>query len=111
MASATVSPDGRWLFTVSQSGVAKLWDAQTGEFVKQVSEVMGPGPSFTHDGRWLISAGIRGYVIDTDTWEPVRPVNAIAVACAPDSRLMAELVEGGVRLVELTTGKEIAFLE
>jgi len=49
--------------------------------------------------------------MNTETWEAVRPIHAIAVACAPDSRLMAELIESGVRLVELTTGEEIAFLE
>src|SRR5262249_51923493 len=49
-----VSPDGKWVVTVTHGiGLAKIWDARDGSFVKPLAEFGASYPRFSPDSRWL----------------------------------------------------------
>jgi len=107
-----VSPDGQWVVTATHSpGDARLW-TRGGEFVRILME-RGAGwmlPVFSADGRWLALGGGGGRVFSTETWQPGPPVGEKGMF-APDARMIAVPLPAGIRLVEYTTGREIALLE
>jgi WD40 repeat protein len=88
-----------------------LWKAQTGEFVRELVSRGGYSPQFSPDGHWLVVSGNGGRTFSTASWSSIWTTDAITAAISPDNRLVAEMVEDGARLVEITSGKEIAFLE
>jgi eukaryotic-like serine/threonine-protein kinase len=107
-----VSPDGRWVVTVTFSyGLAKIWDARDGRLVKQLTDYGAGDTRFSADGRWLATNVDGGRLFAVGTWEPGPQVNP-SVVFAPDSRLMAQLpTDAVVHLNDRTTGREIARLE
>src|SRR5262249_55827298 len=113
IAFIAVDPFGRWVVTVNfVQGLAKVWDARDGRPVKQLTEygAVYP-PCFSPDGRWLLVNGDGGRLFAVGTWEPVPRLGRYG-AFAPDSRLMAvQPTTGLVRLVDRTTGGELARLE
>jgi hypothetical protein len=61
---AQFSPDGRWVVSASQDGLARIWDAATG-LPAADSFQLGQGvaaASFSPSGRRLLTAGIDGSV-------------------------------------------------
>jgi tetratricopeptide (TPR) repeat protein len=106
----TVSPDGRWVVTVANAGLAKVWDARNGRLVKKIAAWGAGRPRFSPDGRWLATAAQGGRLLAVGTWKPGRRL--LAHAFAPDGKLMAcEKTEGLIRLVHAVTGRELATLE
>ncbi len=131
-----VSNDGRWVATQSKSPdeaglLTKLWEADTGRLIVSfpVDEVIG-GIGFSPDSRWLYLRGKAGehrVEIATlvaqaggaapgplarppawrDEWKSKS--DRVAGAFSPDNRVRAYgTSEGGIRLVSLETGQEIA---
>jgi serine/threonine protein kinase/WD40 repeat protein/Tfp pilus assembly protein PilF len=108
----TVSPDGRWVVTVTLSPqVTKIWDARDGRLVKQLADWGSGSPRFSPDGRWLATGLDGGRLFAVETGEPGPRVGGAGVF-APDSKLMAVAIATGViRLVDPATGRELATLE
>jgi WD40 repeat protein len=117
--SCAVSPDGRWVATGHHSnrqGIgATVWDAQSGQAVKDFSLAAGCGVVFSPDGRWLLTNGGGCRLWKVDTWEEgprvAPPGEGGGVAFTPDGGVLA--LEAGlsqVRLVEVDSGAEIARL-
>src|SRR5262249_60189426 len=57
-----VSPDGRWAVTASHgaSEHIKIWDAATGQHVKDFPASGLSGATFSPDGRWVVTASSGG---------------------------------------------------
>ena len=110
--SIAVSPDGRWVVTVTQAtGLGKIWDARDGRLVKQLAEYGVGFPRFSPDGNWLSTDADGGRIFAVGNWE-AGPRMGASAAFTPDNRLMAvQPPTGAVRLVELATGRELAHLE
>jgi eukaryotic-like serine/threonine-protein kinase len=108
----TVSPDGRWVVTVTLSPrVAKVWDARDGRLVKRLADWGTGPPRFSPDGRWLATGPDGGRLFAVETWEPGPRVGGRGVF-APDSKLMAvEVSTGVIRLLDPAPGRELATLE
>ncbi len=108
-----VDPFGKWVVTATHSlGDAKLWNAADGKFVRILVERNASLDviCFSSDGQWLSLSHDGGRILSTKTWEAGPPVGKAAVF-SPDSRMVAVQSPAGVRLVEHTTGREIALLE
>jgi WD40 repeat protein len=90
----------------------KLWDARDGTFVSQLADRTATGdiPRFSPDGRWLSTGHDGGRVFSTATWKPGTRTGRTGVF-SPDSQLLAVPAATGIRLVEHTTGREVAMLE
>ncbi len=119
-----VSPDGRWIVTLSHSyGTLKVWDARTGRMVRDFPE----NPShhtalFSPDSRSLaILVHDRGWeLIETETWTSRSLIKGgadrSAAAFSPDSTIFAHEThfdrhEGSIALVELASGRELAWID
>jgi serine/threonine protein kinase/WD40 repeat protein len=107
-----VDPKGLWVVTVNfVDGLAKIWNARNGVLVKQLTEFGAGSPCFSPDGHWLATNFDGGRLFAVGTWEPGPRVGYQGVF-APDSRMMAlQPTTGLVRLVDWTTGQELARLE
>lgn len=96
------SPDGKYVFTSSLDGSARLWDAATGKQLRIFSDQNGPGggaSAYSPDGRY-VATGAGGSdrdapsteirVWDASTGEQVQVITGVqgvaALAFSPDSR-------------------------
>jgi WD40 repeat protein len=117
--SVAASPDGRWVVTGHDDDNQRvlLWDARNGRLERTLLN-QSAGGFFSPDGRWLIlNKGIgawsndKSWLFRTDTWEVVRELPNAALF-APDSWLLLMATgSSNLRLVEVTTGRELAVLE
>jgi WD40 repeat protein len=115
---AAVSPDGRWVVTCShwpdgRSKSAQVWNADTGEHVKQLACEGSASARFSPDGRWLltVATGTGSQLWEVGTWREARRGDGGAGVFSPDSRLLAiGDVFGVIRLVEPASGREVARL-
>ncbi|HXY36142.1 MAG TPA: WD40 repeat domain-containing serine/threonine-protein kinase [Planctomycetaceae bacterium] len=106
-----VSPDGRWVVTATHlTGLAKIWDARDGRFVRQLADWGATLPRFSPDGRWLSTTLDGGRLFAVDTWEQGPHLGGHA-AFSPDSKLAAVPTQAGLRLLETASGREVAVLE
>jgi tetratricopeptide (TPR) repeat protein len=113
-----ISPDGALLATGTHNPLKdtdgiKLWETQTGRFIKQISVGGIAEAVFSPDGRWLAVRGEDRALILTvgDCKERARGRWG-AQAFSPDSRLLAvETGTGVIRLLDAGTGREKARLE
>jgi WD40 repeat protein len=112
-----VSPDGHWVVTCSwgadcRSKTVRIWDAETGLPVHDLSTAGFTAARFSPDGRWLMTrtcSGSRQW--EVGTWREVRRFDRGGFVFSPDSRLLAiNDVFSVVRLLETTTGREVARL-
>jgi WD40 repeat protein len=117
--NCAVSPDGRWVATGNHwnhQGVgATVWDAHSGEEVKDFSVGGECGVGFSPDGKWLLTGGGGIRLWKVGTWEEgprvAQPGEGGGFAFSPDGRVLA--LSGGfsqVRLVDPHSGAEIARL-
>jgi serine/threonine protein kinase/WD40 repeat protein len=117
---AALSPDGQWAATAGWNAKsAKVWNARTGEMVKELP-LGGPiGVFFTPDNKTLVTTRGGEYCFwDMRSWQLIRQLRwDIAthygvVAFSPDGKLMAlELSAGIIHLMEIATGRTLAKLE
>ena len=119
--TVALSPDGRWL-VVSADGSrgAYLFDARTGQAVRQIDEWTG-GVQFSLDGRWLVLMAVPYCrVFRTSDWSQVwskptdsrSPSYSGAAAFSPDgSRVACVLSAHRATIVATKDGREEAVLE
>jgi WD40 repeat protein len=111
-----VSPDGHWVATGSHSNTdglgAKVWEAETGQVVKELP-VPGLGiVAFSPDGRWLLTTGGGCRLWEVGSWNEGQKIGGAEGCFSPQSRvLVVEDSAGAIRLVRTESGAEVARLE
>jgi WD40 repeat protein len=119
--SIAASGNGRWIAAgYWNEGGARLWDAQTGELIRQFSTLGSTLVMFTADSQWLVTgapdeyqfwdatSGARGLRIPRSAsgtiWGPMAFTRDGKVMAIARSRWL-------VQLIEVATGRELAALE
>jgi serine/threonine protein kinase/WD40 repeat protein len=117
--STAVSPDGRWAVTCShwwdgRSRTARVWDAHTGELVRDFPLATSTVAAFSPDGRWLVTraVGAHAQFWQVGTWRPgLQLAPGYGIAFTADARLVASSDAGAasntIKLVEVATGREV----
>jgi eukaryotic-like serine/threonine-protein kinase len=107
-----ISPDSRWAASGSCRGPgAKVWDAETGELVKDLP--VGNMCHVAFSSRWLATGGGGCRLWKIGSWEEGPFIGGLQYsAFSPDGKLLAtDTGSGAVRLVDPETGQEIARFE
>jgi WD40 repeat protein len=121
----TLSPNGEWCAAVNTedgappTGVVYVAEVGTG---KVLSTLRAPGVTavaFSPDDRWLAVGHWNQYqLVDTRSWQAAVSIRRdaggqpAALSFSPDSRLLAVVWSARVvRLIETSTGRQIATLE
>jgi eukaryotic-like serine/threonine-protein kinase len=108
---ASVSPDGRWVaFGVNQGGI-RVYNSDSCVRVLQSPAKHGDYCRFSPDGRWLLTNVDGGQVYSVDTWRPGPRLGPGTPWHATADLAVLGQANGIYRLVELTTGRELARLE
>jgi WD40 repeat protein len=111
-----VSPDGRWVATGSHGGrlCIKVWDAEDGKCVQELPQTEGTAVEFSPDGRWLVKTSGQIQTWEVDSWRSGIQLakRGGGVAFSPDGAFIATgaVDDEGVRLIDLGSGRELAFL-
>jgi WD40 repeat protein len=115
--SVGFSPDGSRLITGSKDGQLTLWDAESGQLIRQVPVATNGeflSAAFSPDGRRVVSANedctVR--VLDATTWEPIHtfrghlgPIRCLAIS--PDGKFLATgSTDKTVKIWDLTQRRE-----
>jgi serine/threonine protein kinase/WD40 repeat protein len=121
MERIAISPDGHWVATGTWRGtLVKIWDARSGELVRDLPVEGSAEVRFSPDGSRLVTATGQGYVHwEAGTWTPVLRVERSqasglpgVAAFTPDGRLLAlARTRRKVQLIDPSTGREVAILE
>jgi WD40 repeat protein len=112
--SCAISPDGRWVATGSWGTIqgvgAKVWDAQSGQLVKELPVGGFCAVAFSADGRWLATSAGGCRLWRVGSWEEgLKLGGGYHFAFSPDSRVLAVAGEAGVvRLVDPNSDQENA---
>ena len=109
-------PDGALLASQSWDGELRLWDVATGRPLMHMPLLVDP--QFSRDGRWLgvLQHGEDAQLLETITAPEYRTLGDgqgeyYEGDLSPDNRLLAvNRGDDGVRIWDLTTGREIAKL-
>ena len=112
MSTSSVSPDGRWVAFCIHGGPVRVYEAATGKAVWQSPAEGRDTCCFSPDGGWLLTAndGSRAYRVGT--WEPGPQLGpGVPWDVSLGGLVVAALPDGVYRLVELTTGRQVAVLE
>jgi WD40 repeat protein len=112
MEQASVSPDGRWVAFGWHEPRVCVYDAATGERVWETPTTgRGNWCCFSPDGRWLLTNADGGQSYAVGTWAPgPRLGPGVPWDATAEVAIMGQ-ANGVYRLVELTTGRELARLE
>jgi eukaryotic-like serine/threonine-protein kinase len=112
-----VSRDGRWVATGSHGALkgpcAKIWDAKTGHFARDLPVSRFCSVKFSPDGKWLLTSGGGARLWSVGNWSegPKLPASADFGVFSQSGDLLAlNDVPGVVRLVSPADGREIAQL-
>jgi WD40 repeat protein len=116
-----VSPDGRWIVTGAWHGTGvNVREARTGRLVKALPVKDSANVRFSPDGRWLATVtGAVSQLWRVGSWQPGLVVRRddpdVApgfMAFTPDGSVVAlEQSDRVVRLIEVSTGRDLARLE
>ena len=117
--SASFSPDGKRIVSISDDNTIRIWDSQTGKQIGQLPEghtKKVSSASFSPDGKHIVSASydktIR--IWDTQTSKQIgqpfeghtRPVNSVSFS--PDGkRIVSASSDNTIRIWDTQTGKQI----
>ncbi len=110
-----VSPDGKWVATISHNGASQgavIWDARTGQRVKAIDVPNISILQFSPDGHWLATS-LNGYKLwEVGTWRLVREAEfgACRVGFSPDG-LLVVAANHQIRLLDGVSGRSIATFE
>jgi WD40 repeat protein/tetratricopeptide (TPR) repeat protein len=120
VSSLGLSPDGKWLATnTSEAYASKLWDARTGQWLKDFPGMRNATMAFSPDGRWLVFATAREYLFhQVGSWQPGLRVSRDSagydlgpVAFSRDGKLAAIAQSPRtIRLIDSESGNEMATL-
>jgi WD40 repeat protein len=116
-----LSPDGAWVATGGWNarGV-KVWDAATGELVREIPSAHSPNVAFSPDGRWLaVEDRLSHRLFAAGSWREVHRIGREAhddfpgpIAFSSDSKTLAACYQRtGVRLHSVATGDVLAQIE
>jgi serine/threonine protein kinase/WD40 repeat protein len=111
-----VSPNGRWIATGSHGGrqCIKVWDAENGNCVREFPQTEGSAVEFSPDGGWLIKSSGHIQTWEVETWRSGVKLakRGDGVVFSPDGKLIAigAYDDEGVRIVDFSSGRELAFL-
>jgi WD40 repeat protein/serine/threonine protein kinase len=114
-----ISPDGCLVVTGTQHGSGlKVWDAGSGQLVRDLPAGTYGRAAFAPDGRWLVttSAGEGVHIREVGTWAVRHQLTrknrtSSGLAISPDSSLLAVALEvGTVSLFDPVKGDEVARL-
>ncbi len=115
------SPGGEWVATGTWQGTGVwLWDARTGERVRELPVEFSSGVEFSPDGKWLVTCAAREICFwEVGSWECHHRIERIgwtdvsgSVAFTPDGKLIAlSHTRGFIHLLEMGTFRELARLE
>lgn len=119
--SASFTPDGRRLVTVSDDHTARVWDAQTGAPLWTLRGHGGPVrfAAFSRDGRYVVttSPDKTARVWDVETGRDIAVLkghssNVLTAAFSPDGRqVVTASVDNTARVWEALSGKQIHNLD
>jgi WD40 repeat protein/tRNA A-37 threonylcarbamoyl transferase component Bud32 len=115
---ASFSPDGRQVFSATDSG-GRLWDIATGKEVLAIPEARGWAAAFSPDGNLLFSGNIWDARTGKEVARLERPLGVVLEAgtggtgvFSPDDRFLAAACgDHAVRIWEARTGKVYAVLK
>jgi len=111
MGQIAISPDGRWVVTATHLiGLAKIWDARDGRFVRQLADWGATLPRFSSDGRWLSTRLDGGRLFAVGAWEP-GPRLGERAWFDPTGKLAAVPTTAGLGLMDVASAREVAVLE
>ncbi len=111
-----ISPDGKWVMTGTQHGSGiKLWDARSGQLVKDLPAGHGGDGRFSQDGKWLVTSSSEGgpHTWEVGAWQPVPYSKQHGGGVySKDGKVLAihHFSQRLVELVDATTGQELATL-
>jgi WD40 repeat protein len=112
---AQLRPDGRRLMTVSENGVATVWDTRTGAPSGTLRQRVRRA-AFSPDGRFVVAAGAGGHA---SLWTSGPRVRSLGVMAGPRTELRDALFssdgqrivtasdDGGVRVFDRRSRKQI----
>ena len=108
------SPDGRTLAHTHAAGTVRLWDAQTGELKRTVSQPVR-AIAFSPDSKTLAITGAGLALLDLESGKlrQLRPgpgATESFAAFSPDGKLLAVLNRGGLTLWNPATGEPVRTL-
>jgi WD40 repeat protein len=115
-----ISPDGRWVATASWlNSLVKVWDAQSGDLVRDLPAPGRTVVAFSPDGCWLATSSSEYQLWDVGSWQPKGPPKPghelpewNYTAFSRDGRVMARTVDGhSIQLLETLTETPLATLE
>ncbi len=107
-----VSPDGKWVVTSTfATGIAKVWKAEDGQFVKQISDWGVDALRSSRDGRWLATSLYQGKVFAVGSWEPTESAGSLDFSPSAGQLVAMDPVAGVTPLGDRTTGRVVARLE
>jgi serine/threonine protein kinase/WD40 repeat protein len=115
-----ISPDGRWVATASYlNSLVKVWDARSGDLVRDLPAPGRTVVAFSPDGRWLATSSSEYQLWEVGSWQPKGPPKpghelpeANFTAFSRDGRMMARMIDGqSIQLLETLTEKPLATLE
>ncbi len=107
----SVSPDGRWVAFGQHMTRVNVFDAATGQRVWQSPAEHGDYCRFSPDGRWLVTDVDGGQVYAVGSWEPGPLLGPGRPWDVTSELAVLGQLNGIYRLVELSTGRELARLE
>jgi WD40 repeat protein len=125
--SAAASPDGRFVFTSQWDPArAEVWDAHTGELLRELSAGQNWRGVFSPDGRWLATFSRDCQLWEVGAWRAGPAVTMTGsnqlttsqgvplgggAAFSPDGKLFAVVEDlRAVRLIVLPEGRVVATL-
>ncbi len=116
--SAAISPDGKYIVTTSLNTAPKIWNAQTGEFIRELSARNTMQARFSPDGKKVAVISSDIIIFDTETGNvemrlafrfshPGAGISTKSLAFSADGTKIISGEEYGTKIWNTANGKEI----